>query len=152
MKPKHQRLVFVVVSIIFLCVATLLTLRAFSENLVFFYSPSDLADQAKRPDTSRMIRVGGLIEVGSISRPEADMVRFIVSDGNASLAIEYRGLLPNLFREGQGAIAEGHLRAPGEFKAERILTKHDENYMPKEVVDSLKKTGHWKEEGGKYGR
>jgi len=125
-------------------------MRAFSENLVFFYSPSDLKNQTL--EAEKMIRIGGLIETGSIIRSKDDRISFVVSDGKESLKVHYQGLLPNLFREGQGAIAEGNLISQGEFNAIRILTKHDENYMPKEVVDSLKKTGHWKSEGGGYDR
>jgi len=140
----------IVVSVVFLCTATLLVMRAFSENLVFFYSPSDLA--GKNLSSDQKIRIGGLIETGSIIRGEEDRITFVVSDGKAALKVHYQGLLPNLFREGQGAIAEGRLAAPGEFAAERILTKHDENYMPREVADALKKTGHWKPESEDYGR
>lgn len=142
MKPKHQRLVFIVVTLFFLCIATLLVLRAFSENLVFFFSPSELAE--KQINSSQTIRVGGLVVAGSI-RQDAGNITFAISDGDATLIIYYSGIVPNLFREGQGIIAEGSLKSKTEFTAKRILTKHDENYMPKEIVDSLKKTGHWKE-------
>jgi cytochrome c-type biogenesis protein CcmE len=146
MKPKHQRLIFVTVSVICLCLAALLTLRAFSENLVFFYSPSDLA----RPgiDTARLMRIGGLVEAGSLTRESDGRTRFRVSDGKASVAVSYQGVLPGLFREGQGVIAEGYLKDPAQFEARRILTKHDEKYMPPEVVDALKRSGRW-QEGGK---
>ncbi|MDX2113594.1 MAG: cytochrome c maturation protein CcmE [Alphaproteobacteria bacterium] len=150
MKAKHQRLIFVVASVVLLCAAVLLSLRAFSENLVFFYSPADLP--GKTISANQKIRIGGLIDHGSIIRHGGDRISFTVSDGKASLQVDYQGLLPNLFREGQGAIAEGYLRSPNLFAAERILTKHDENYMPREVADSLKKTGHWKPEGGGYER
>lgn len=142
MKPKHQRLLLVAFSTVSLCVATLLILQAFRQNLVFFYSPSELAAQSI-PGT-QLIRIGGLVETGSLRQGENDALHFRITDGKASLAVSYRGMTPALFREGQGAIAEGHLQN-GMFLAQRILTKHDENYMPREVVDALKKSGRWKE-------
>jgi len=142
MKPKHQRLVFIGISMIFLCVSVLLTLRAFKDNLVFFYSPSDLTTQQVAP--GRLIRVGGLVTTGSIKKSDGDRVVFDVTDGKADITISYRGILPNLFREGQGVVAEGTLRDATHLDAKTILAKHDENYMPREVVDSLKRTGHWK--------
>jgi len=120
----------------------MLTLRAFRDNLVFFYSPSDLA--ARPVESGRLIRIGGLVEAGSIVRGEQDRISFTVSDGTAKLMVNYQGILPNLFREGQGVVAEGTLIDPTHFDAKTILAKHDENYMPKEVVDALKKSGHWK--------
>jgi cytochrome c-type biogenesis protein CcmE len=142
MKPKHQRLTFIAISMIFLCVAVLLTLQAFKENLVFFYSPSDLSAKAVAADQT--IRIGGLVETGSIQHGEGDLITFTVTDGTSSITVAYRGLLPNLFREGQGIVAEGRLANPTRFEAKTILAKHDETYIPREVVDSLKKTGHWK--------
>lgn len=144
MKPKHQRLVFVLVSVVFLCASVLFTLRAFRDNLVFFYSPSDLADHRIEP--GRTIRVGGLVQTGSLAHLEQDGITFAITDGNASVHVSYRGMLPNLFREGQGVVAEGSLTDADHFTAKTILAKHDENYMPKEVVDALKKTGRWKGE------
>lgn len=139
MKPKHQRLVFVAVSMVFLCAAALFTLRAFRENLVFFYSPSELAQHMPAP--TQLVRLGGLVKTGSIAH-DGDQVRFIVTDGAGELSVHYTGLLPSLFREGQGVIAEGHAQ-PGGFEATKILAKHDETYMPKEVVDALKRSGNW---------
>ena len=140
MKPKHQRLAFVAFSVAFLVVAVLLTLQAFRENIVFFYSPTELAVQAPG---AKHIRLGGLVKQGSVSR-EGDVYRFTITDGSADVAVQYTGLVPNLFREGQGVVAEGAMGADGVFAARTILAKHDENYMPREVVDSLKKTGVWK--------
>lgn len=142
MKPKHQRLIFVLASILFLCTAVLFTLRAFKENLVYFYSPSDIT--AHPPAPAQKIRIGGLVKTGSIIK-EHQQVRFTVTDGNNDIQVHYTGLLPNLFREGQGVIAEG-IFEENAFVASTILAKHDENYMPKEVVDALKKSGHWKEQ------
>lgn len=143
MKPKHQRLLFISVSIVFLCAAALLTMRAFRDNLVFFYSPSELAGRAGEP--SQLIRVGGLVETGSIGHDENDHLRFSLTDGQSVIAVEYRDMPPALFREGQGAVVEGYLEPAGHLRATRLLTKHDEYYMPREVVEALKKTGRWQE-------
>ena len=140
MKPKHQRLVFVGCSVAFLVAAVLLTLQAFRENIVFFYSPTELAAQ---PPGDKHIRLGGLVKPGSLQKDGEDY-RFIVTDGAAEVPAHFKGLVPNLFREGQGVVAEGALGADGVFEARQVLAKHDENYMPREVVDSLKKSGVWK--------
>ncbi len=145
MKPKHQRLVFIGVSVVFLCLAALMTLRAFRDNLIFFYTPSELASHAV--SSEQRIRVGGLVEKGSITRGVNNALHFKITDGTASLSVDYQGLPPTLFREGQGAIAEGHLEN-GRLNAARILAKHDEYYMPKEVVDALKKSGRWRGKEG----
>ncbi len=147
MKPKHQRLLFVIVSMVFLCVGTLLTMSAFRDNLVFFYSPSDLRKQ--QVDTQKTIRVGGLVKAGSIIHSGADSVSFIITDGNSDIKVSYSGMLPNLFRDGQGCIAEGSMLSATEFSAKKILAKHDEKYMPKEVVDALKRSGNWHGDGEK---
>ncbi|MEQ1789700.1 MAG: cytochrome c maturation protein CcmE [Rickettsiales bacterium] len=151
MKPKHQRLLFIVVSMVFLCVGTLLTLRAFRDNIVFFYSPSDLQEQTISstilPD--KIIRIGGLVKAGSIERGDGDSINFIITDGAADIKISYSGMLPNLFRDGQGCIAEGKLISVNEFSAQKILAKHDEKYMPREVVDALKRSGNWHGEEAK---
>ena len=145
MKPKHQRLVFVGFSVVFLCAAVLLVLRAFSENIVFFYSPGELAHTQDMQ--GRTLRVGGLVENGSVTSTPGAPLAFRITDGEAQVQVRYSGVLPALFREGQGVVAEGTWN--GEvLEAERILTKHDEKYMPREVVDSLKKTGRWQEGGG----
>ncbi|MFW0776840.1 MAG: cytochrome c maturation protein CcmE [Rickettsiales bacterium] len=143
MKPKHQRLLFIACSVLMLCAATLITLQAFNENIVFFYSPSDLESKEALPD--QLIRVGGLVLTGSVSEKKDNEVSFSITDGKATILVSYQGLLPSLFREGQGIIAEGYLQDRTHIRAKRILAKHDEKYVPKEVMDSLKKTGHWKE-------
>jgi cytochrome c-type biogenesis protein CcmE len=121
-----------------------MVLAAFNENLVFFYSPSELAAQAVPP--ARRIRIGGLVEENSVARgADGRRVTFRVTDGNRELAIVYDGILPDLFREGQGVVAEGSLRADGFFAASEVLAKHDEKYMPREVADALKKAGRWQE-------
>lgn len=141
MKPKHQRLLFVVISVVFLCLGTLLTMSAFRSNLIFFYSPTDIKKMSIYPD--KTIRIGGLVKAGTIKHSDSDKVDFILTDGNAEIEVSYTGIMPSLFREGQGCIAEGNIVAPGVFFAEKILAKHDEKYMPKEVVDALKRSGNW---------
>jgi cytochrome c-type biogenesis protein CcmE len=146
MKPKHQRLLFVTASMVFLCCATLLTMSAFRDNLVFFYSPSDL--QKHIPEDGKTIRIGGLVKEGSIAH-DGNNVSFVITDGSADIKVFYHGVLPNLFRDGQGCIAEGTITNGREFSAQKILAKHDEKYMPKEVVDALKRSGNWHGEGEK---
>lgn len=142
MKPKHQRLAFIVVSTVFFCISVLLVMRAFRDNLVFFYSPSDIESHAIEP--GRVIRVGGLVQKGSIRKSGGDDITFDITDGNATLTVSYHGLLPNLFREGQGVVAEGPFIDKTHLQARTILAKHDETYMPREVVDALKRSGRWK--------
>lgn len=147
MTRKQQRLGFLALGMAVLGLATALVLLAFNDNLVFFYSPSEL--KAKAVATDRRVRIGGLVEAQSLSRaPDGRSVSFRITDGATDLAVVYQGLLPDLFGEGQGAVAEGKLRPDGVFAASSVLAKHDENYMPREVVDALKKSGHWQEGGG----
>ena len=142
MKPKHRRLWFLLTSLAVLGAATALVLGAFSENLVFFFSPSEVQAKGLTPD--RRFRLGGLVEEGSVVRGEDGMVvNFRVTDLEHTLSVRYRGLLPDLFREGQGVIAEGHLAADGVFVASEVLAKHDETYMPPEVAEALKRSGNW---------
>ncbi len=117
-------------------------LTALNDNLVFFYSPSQIAEKGIAPD--RRFRLGGLVEAGSVQK-NGEEVRFTVTDTLKTVAVVYRGLLPDLFREGQGVIAEGTLRADGVFAAREVLAKHDENYMPPEVAKALKEAGQWKD-------
>jgi cytochrome c-type biogenesis protein CcmE len=146
MTRKQQRLGLLALGMAALGGATALVLVAFNDNLVFFYSPSDLKAKAVAPD--RRVRIGGLVERESLARgADGRQVSFRVTDGAADLAVVYEGLLPDLFREGQGVVAEGKLRADGVFAATTVLAKHDENYMPREVVEALKKSGHWQEGG-----
>jgi cytochrome c-type biogenesis protein CcmE len=141
LKPKHRRLVFVAVALALLGAATGLILSALRENIVFFYSPSDIA--AKPPAPERRIRIGGLVEAGSVEKPGGGVVRFRVTDTAMTIPVTYRGILPDLFREGQGVVAGGRF-VGGAFAADEILAKHDENYMPSEVTDAIKKSGQWK--------
>jgi cytochrome c-type biogenesis protein CcmE len=143
MTRKQQRLSLLALGMAALAAATALVLVAFDDNLVFFYSPSDL--KAKAP-VDRRVRIGGLVQSQSLSRAlDGRGVSFRITDGLTDVAVVYQGPLPDLFREGQGAVAEGKLRSDGVFAASSVLAKHDENYMPREVVDALKKSGHWQE-------
>jgi cytochrome c-type biogenesis protein CcmE len=146
MTRKQQRLGLLALGMTALAAATALVLVAFSDNLVFFYSPSEL--KAKPLAADRRVRIGGLVEKQSLVRgPDGREVSFRVTDGAAQLSVVYQGMLPDLFREGQGVVAEGKLRPDGIFAATTVLAKHDENYMPREVVEALKKSGHWQEGG-----
>jgi cytochrome c-type biogenesis protein CcmE len=146
MSRKRRRLLALAVGLALLGAATALVLAAFNDNLVFFYSPSELVGKAIGPD--RRIRIGGLVEEHSLAREgEGQSVGFRVTDGKSDIAVVYRGALPDLFREGQGVVAEGRLRPDGVFVATNVLAKHDEKYMPPEVADALKKAGRWQEGG-----
>jgi cytochrome c-type biogenesis protein CcmE len=137
---KKRRLYFVALGMLALFGAAALTLTAFEDNLVFFYSPTDIKD--KGVDEGRRFRVGGLVEEGSVTRA-GETVAFVVTDLVNAVPVTYTGLLPDLFREGQGVVAEGRLDTAGTFVAESVLAKHDENYMPPEVADALKASGQW---------
>ncbi len=136
MKPRHKRMAVIVVSVVGFTVAALFVLNAFRSNLVFFYSPSEvLAGEAPR---AQRFRVGGLVERGSVKK-NGTQVDFIVTDMNETISVHYEGILPDLFREGQGIVAQGRLMANNRFVADEVLAKHDENYMPPEVADALAK-------------
>ena len=140
MKPKHRRLTFVVVGVALLAAAAALVLSASRESLVFFQTPSEIVAKAPAPD--RRLRIGGLVEEGSVDRAAGGTVRFRVTDGAAAVWVSYVGILPDLFREGQGVVAEGRLEH-GVFMADQVLAKHDENYMPPEAAETLKRSGYW---------
>jgi len=143
MKPKRRRLYFVAAGMAMLAAAAGLALYAMQDSLVFFYSPSELLTKEIPP--GRNLRIGGLVETGSVMRDGGTAVRFRVTDMAQAVPVVYEGILPDLFREGQGVVAEGKLGPDGTFIAAEVLAKHDENYMPKEVVDALKKSGQWQE-------
>ncbi len=147
MTRKRRRLILLLVCGVGLCGATALTLSAFSDNLVFFVTPSDLA---KNNPGSRSVRLGGLVEQGTLQRPTSKQpfARFKVTDGTASVAVSYKGILPDLFREGQGVVALGNMQPDGTFRASEVLAKHDATYMPKEVEEALKKSGRWNPSAG----
>lgn len=143
MKPKHQRLLFILIGLLMLGGATALALNNFEENIVFYYAPSDLRD--KPPAEGEFIRLGGFVEQGSVEHPAKGEVAFFVTDFEEAIKVHYKGALPALFREGQGVVAEGKMTDAENFTATRILAKHDENYMPPEVKRILKESGHWKD-------
>jgi len=144
---KQRRLILIGSSLGVLALAAGLVLFALKDSIVFFNSPTDVVDKHVQPGTR--IRLGGLVKPGTVQRGDHLAVRFEVTDGKSAIAVNYQGILPDLFREGQGVIAEGTLQPGGTFKADSVLAKHDENYMPKEVADALKKQGHWKDDYGK---
>ena len=137
MTPRQKRMVTVVAILAGVGVATAFALQAFQKNLLYYYSPSQI--QAGEAPDARVFRVGGLVENGSLKREPGSLeVRFTLTDYAHQVGVSYTGVLPDLFREGQGVIARGKLRPDGAFVAEEVLAKHDENYMPPEVKDSLK--------------
>jgi cytochrome c-type biogenesis protein CcmE len=144
MTRKQRRLVLIGAGAGVLAVAVALMLNAFRGSIAFFNSPSDIAEKHLGPGTR--IRLGGLVKDGSIVKSGDLRVRFEVTDGKSEIAVAYQGVLPDLFREGQGVVAEGALDGTGVFDADTVLAKHDETYMPKEVADALKKSGHWKDD------
>jgi cytochrome c-type biogenesis protein CcmE len=145
---KRRRLYAVLAGMAALGLSAFLVLSAFSDNLVFFYSPTDL--KTKPVPVERQLRIGGLVEEHSVARAaDGRTVAFRVTDGAHTVAVSYVGSLPDLFREGQGVVAEGMLQRDGVFRASTVLAKHDENYMPPEVAAALKTSGHWQETAGK---
>jgi cytochrome c-type biogenesis protein CcmE len=149
MTRKRRRLWILLACGLGLGSAATLALFAFSDSLVFFLAPSDLATKAPAP--GRTFRLGGLVEQGSVQRIAVDgrpTAQFLVGDGAASVEVTYGGILPDLFREGQGVVALGAMQPDGTFRASEVLAKHDETYMPKEVADALKKSGHWNPAAG----
>lgn len=146
MTRKKRRLYFVVLGLLAVGAAAALVLTALREDIVFFFSPTEIVEH-KVPTEGRRIRLGGLVETGSVVK-EGATVRFKVSDGAHAVPVVFTGVLPDLFREGQGVVTEGRLEA-GTFQAAEVLAKHDENYMPKEVAEALKKNGQWQGEAKK---
>ena len=145
MTRKKRRLMVLLLAGLGLGTATALTLTAFQDNLVFFLSPSDVV--AQRPSGERAFRLGGLVETGSVERHTGSdgrpVASFRVSDGPNAISVTYAGVLPDLFREGQGVVTLGRLLPDGSFRATEVLARHDETYMPPEVADALRRTGHW---------
>lgn len=141
MRPKRRRLLFVLVGLALLAGAAALALSALRDTMVFFYSPTELAEKPPKPGAR--LRVGGLVEEGSVLR-EGERITFRVTDLNRAVAVSYTGVLPDLFREGQGIVVDGTPGPDGVFAATRVLAKHDENYMPPEVAEALKKSGQWR--------
>ena len=146
MTRKQRRLVLIGSGLIVLAIAVGLTMTALRDSIVFFNSPTDVVE--KKLPAGQRIRLGGLVQPGTVVRKDVDAT-FDVTDGKNVIRVTYRGILPDLFREGQGVVAEGTLIDQASFRADSVLAKHDENYMPKEVADALKKQGHWKDDYAK---
>jgi len=140
-KRKTQRLYFILLGGLAVATGVALVLTAFEDSIVFFYSPTEISQQTLSP--GQRIRIGGLVETGSVNA-EGETTTFSVTDTAESLNIVYRGILPDLFREGQGIVAEGYMLASGVFQASDVLAKHDETYMPPEVADAIKAAGEWR--------
>lgn len=147
MKRKHKRLGLIGAMGVVLAIAAGLILYALSDRIVFFYTPSDLQKQTLGPGTR--VRIGGLVDAGSVDKSGLPIIRFAITDGEAKLPVVYKGSLPDLFREGQGVVSEGVLTADHVLQADTVLAKHDEKYMPKEVADALKAKGVWQGEAPK---
>ena len=144
MKRRHKRIGIIVAGLAGLGLAAFLALSAFQNNLVFFFSPTQVA--AKEAPVNRTFRIGGLVEEGTLKRDNDGLtVRFTVTDTAASIPVVYKGILPDLFKEGRGCVAQGHLSSDGVFQAEQVLAKHDENYMPPEAGQAIDKAKYARE-------
>ena len=144
MKRRHRRFAFIIAGLAGLGIATYLVASAFRNNLVFFFSPTQVA--AKEAPVNRTFRVGGLVQNGTLQRDNDGLtVRFIVTDTAANVPVVYKGILPDLFKEGRGCVAQGRLDAAGVFHADQVLAKHDENYMPPEAGQAIDKAKYAKE-------
>jgi cytochrome c-type biogenesis protein CcmE len=149
MTRKQRRFTLIATGVAVLGIATGLVLNALTDSIVFFNSPTDVVEKNVAPGAR--IRLGGLVAPGTVVKSDELHVRFEVTDGNKAIKVAYQGILPDLFREGQGVVAEGALDTAGVFKADTVLAKHDENYLPREVADALKKQGHWEADYKKPG-
>lgn len=148
MTRKQRRGTLILVAVAVLGLAAILMLFALRDSVVFFYSPSDIAEKNVTP--GERIRLGGLVEEGSVKRGEGTSVQFVVTDTLKTVPVSYKGVLPDLFREGQGVVAEGVLGPDGQLAADSVLAKHDENYMPPEVAEALKARGVKLGEGAQH--
>ena len=142
MTRKQRRLTMIGIAGLILSLATILVLIALEDQIVFFQTPSDVV--AKNISEGERFRLGGLVKENSVQTLEDGQVQFEITDTEHTIAVSYLGILPDLFREGQGVVTEGNLQPNGMFKAETVFAKHDENYMPKEVADALREQGIWK--------
>lgn len=144
MKRRHKRIGIIIVALAGLSIATYLVASAFRNNLVFFFSPTQVA--AKEAPVNRTFRIGGLVEEGTVKRENDGLtVRFTVTDTAASIPVVYKGILPDLFKEGRGCVAQGRIGVDGVFQADEVLAKHDENYMPPEAGEAIDKAKHARE-------
>ena len=141
---KQRRATLIATGAVILACAAGLVLFAFQDSIVFFYTPSEVAEKSIQP--GQRFRLGGIVSEGSVDRDSGSIVKFAVTDTAETLNVVFEGILPDLFREGQGVVTEGKLDAGGTFVAETVIAKHDENYMPKEVADKLKEQGLWRDE------
>ncbi|MFY9831519.1 MAG: cytochrome c maturation protein CcmE [Methylocystis sp.] len=144
MTRKGKRLTLIFGALAVLGLAAGLIMFALRDNIVFFYTPTQLAE--KHPAPGARLRIGGLVKQGSLIKGESRDVSFVITDNEKELATTYTGLLPDLFREGQGVVADGVLGSDGKFRADSVLAKHDERYMPRDVAEALKKQGVWQGE------
>ena len=153
MTPKKQRrLAFAITLLLAGGGAAALAVYALQDNVLFFYSPSDIVAHPEKVPEGRAFRIGGLVEQGSVKRDRGLEVQFVVTDGKNAVPVKYSGVLPDLFREGQGVVAMVTRGNNCVFTSREVLAKHDEKYMPPEVVDALKRSGHWQEGQGGPGR
>jgi cytochrome c-type biogenesis protein CcmE len=144
MKRRHKRIAFIVIALASMSIAAYLVASAFRNNLVFFFSPTQVV--AKEAPINRTFRIGGLVQDGTLKRdPDGLTVRFTVTDTAESIPVVYKGILPDLFKEGRGCVAQGKLSADGVFQADQVLAKHDENYMPPEAGQAIDKAKHAQE-------
>lgn len=150
MTRKQRRLTMIGGALVVLGIAVALVLNGLRDSIVFFSTPQMVAEKQVPP--GKRFRLGGLVQPGSLERGDNLAVTFKIADGSNALEVAYKGILPDLFREGQGVVAEGALDASGVFRADTVLAKHDETYMPKDVADALKKQGHWKDDYEKAGK
>jgi cytochrome c-type biogenesis protein CcmE len=142
-KKRKVRFIQIALLLSFIALGTGLISKVFNDNIVFFFSPTDLVVKVIQPSDNK-IKIGGLLKPGSLKQDKpAEEFEFVITDGNNDILVIYNGILPNLFKEGQGTVATGYLRN-GYFEAKELLAKHDENYIPKEVADTLKKSGYWR--------
>ena len=151
MTRKQKRTLMIVGGLVFLGMATALILYALRDTLVFFYTPSEMSEKLAEHKISpgARLRLGGLVEKGSVKLMDDGVIRFVITDKEKSVQVTFKGILPDLFREGQGVVAEGRLQPDGTFVADTVLAKHDEKYMPREVAEALKKRGLWEHAGPK---
>ena len=148
MKPRHKRLAFVLVGVLAIGIAVSLVLNAFRSNMVFFFTPTQVANGEAPRNVS--FRIGGLVQTGSLKRSQDNLeIHFVVTDTVKNIEVIYAGILPDLFKEGKGVVAQGKLDNSGMFRADSVLAKHDENYMPPEAAEALKKAGKLNEKTGK---
>ena len=138
MKPRHQRMIAIAAGLALIAIAAALVLNAFQGNVVFFFSPTEVAE--KKAPVEKTFRIGGMVEKGSLKRlPDGVTVQFTVTDTAKTIPVTYTGILPDLFKEGKGVVAQGRLQADGSFRASEVLAKHDENYMPPEAAHAMSK-------------